>query len=435
LQDQPTHSPARRSFLQHATLAATSLIGTSRAWAGANDRVRVALIGGGGRARALINEMLVNTGVDVVAVCDPDRNRLEQRAAEIQAKTGKRPRVEADMRKLLEDKSVDAVTIATTNHWHALAAIWACQNGKHVYVEKPVCHNIFEGQRMVDAARKYKRVMQGGTQRRSWGRFRRVAELLSQGVIGDVYMARCLLTRYRAPIGFKDTEPAPKWLNWDLWVGPAPMQPYHANLVHYNWHFFWDFGNGEIGNNGSHYIDVVRWFMGKRLPSRVLVAGGRFGPRDQAQTPNVVNANYQFDDGKILECEVRNVHTPEPSQFHVYGNKGYLYFQEDIFKRKFDYQVYLGDNEKPEPDMGTHPDLDHFGIFAQAIRENKPNLVSCDIEEARISATYCLMADIAYRLNRSLTFDPGTERFVSDEQANGMLSRRYREPYVVPEKV
>ena len=362
----------RRNFLKQGA-AAASLIGTSRAWAGANDRLRIGLIGGGGRARALINEMYANKNVDVVAVCEVDSNRLQQRASEIEKKSGKRPRVEADMRKLLEDKSIDAVTVATTNHWHALATIWACQAGKHVYVEKPVCHDVFEGQKMIEAARKYKRVVQGGTQRRSWGRFLRAAELLHQGVIGDVYMARTLLTRYREPIGFKPNQPPPDWLNWDLWVGPAPMQPYHANLVHYNWHFFWDFGNGEMGNNGSHYVDVTRWFMGKGLPSRIQASGGRFtAVKDQGQTPNVLNTTFQFEDGKMLDCEIRNVYTPEPSQFHFYGTKGYMHFQEDIFKGIFDYQIYLGTSDKPEPDMGTKPGFDHYGIFADAVRTNKP---------------------------------------------------------------
>src|SRR5437868_2633602 len=253
--ERPANNIGRRGLLKQGGLAAASLIGTSRAWAGANDRLRVALIGCGGRTRSLVGEMLSVKNVEVAAVCDVDRNRLEERAGDVEKKSGKRPRMEEDLRKLLDDPSVDAFTIATTNHWHALATVWACQAGKHVYVEKPVCHNVFEGQRMVEAARKYKRVVQGGTQRRSWGRFLRAAELLHQGVIGDVYMSRTFLTRYREPIGFKPTEPPPKWLNWDLWLGPAPQQAYHANLVHYNWHFFWDFGNGEMGNNGSHYID------------------------------------------------------------------------------------------------------------------------------------------------------------------------------------
>ncbi len=424
----------RRDFVKRGAGAAY-LIGTSRAWARANDRLRVALIGCGGRGGSLIKEMFAVENVEVVGVCDVDQNRLEQRASQVEKISGRRPRAEQDMRKLLDDQSIDAVTVATCNHWHALATIWGCQAGKHVYVEKPVCHNVFEGQKMIEAARKYHRVVQGGTQRRSWGRFLRAAKLLHDGVIGDVYMSRTFLTRYREPIGFKPNQPPPTWLNWDLWLGPARQQPYHANLVHYNWHFFWDFGNGEMGNNGSHYIDVSRWFMGKRLPSRIQSAGGRFGPKDQGQTPNVENSTFIFDDGRILECQIRNVYTPEPSQWHFYGTKGYMHFQEDIFKRKFDYEIFLGTSEKPEPDMGTEPDIDHYGIFARAVRENKPELLTCDVEEARVSATYCLLADIAYRLGRDLKFDPHTERFIGDAEANAMLTRNYRKPFIVPEHV
>ena len=424
----------RRSFLTQGGLATASLIGTSKSWAAANDRLRVALIGCGGRSRSLVQEMMSVPNVDVVAVCDVDRNRLNERAGDVEKKTGRRPRMEEDMRKLLEDKSIDAVSIATTNHWHALATIWACQAGKHVYVEKPVCHNIFEGQKMVEAARKYKRIVQGGTQRRSWGGFLRAAELLHEGVIGDVYMARTFLTRYREPIGFKPSEPPPSWLNWDLWLGPAQKQDYHANLVHYNWHFFWEFGNGEMGNNGSHYIDIARWFMGKKMPSRIQTAGGRFGTKDQGETPNIENSTFIFDDGKILECQIRNIYTPELSQWHFYGTKGYMHFQEDIFKRIFDYKIFLGTSDKPEPHAGTRPDIDHYGIFAQAVRENKPEILTCDVEEARISASFCLLADIAYRLKRDVQFDPKTERF-TDSEANAMLTRNYRKPFVVPDKV
>jgi len=428
---QTANHHERRYFIAGGLITASSL--ATRAW-GANERVRVGMIGCGGRTRSMIKEILGVPGVDLVAVCDVDRNRMEERANEVAKICGKKPAMYEDMRKLLEDKSIDAVAIVTTNHWHALATIWACQAGKHVYCEKPVCHNVFEGQKMVEAARKYKRVVQGGTQRRSWGGFRKAVEVLNQGAIGDVYMVRTFLTRYREPIGFKPNTAPPNWLNWDLWLGPAPQQPYHANLVHYNWHWFWDFGNGEMGNNGSHYIDIARWFMNKKNPSRIQTAGGRFGPKDQGQTPNVENSTFTFEDGKILECQIRNVYTPEASQWHIYGTKGYMHFQEEIFKREFNFEIYLGTNEKPEPKVENFPDIDHMGIVIDAIRQNKPEILTCDLEECRISANYCLLADIAYRLNRDLKFDPKTERF-EDADANAMLSRKYRKPFVVPEKV
>jgi hypothetical protein len=174
--------------------------------------------------------------------------------------------------------------------------------------------------------------------------------------------------------------------------------------------------------------------MGKKLPSRIQCAGGRFGVKDQGQTPDTENATFIFDDGKILECQLRNIYTAEPSQWHFYGTKGYMHFQEDIFKREFNYRIYLGKTQTPEPDVGSHPDIDHYGIFTQAIRENKPELLTCELEDGRISADFCLLADIAYRLKRDLTFDPQAERF-TDADANAMLTREYREPFVVRDKV
>jgi predicted dehydrogenase len=193
-----------------------------------------------------------------------------------------------------------------------------------------------------------------------------------------------------------------------------------------------------MGNNGSHYVDIARWFMNKRLPTRIQSAGGRFGMNDQGQTPNVQNATYIYEDGKILEMQVRNVYTPEPSQFHFYGTKGYMHFQEDVLKHKFDFEIYMGANEQPEPELPRNDSLrgasDHYEVFARAARENRPELLTCDIEEARISANLCLLADISYRLGREVKFDPKTERF-ADSDANAMLTREYRKPYVLPEKV
>jgi predicted dehydrogenase len=202
-------------------------------------------------------------GVEVATFCDPDETQLQKRGAQFEQLTGKRTAFEQDLRRVLDDKSIDAVTIATCNHWHALAAIWASQ--------------------------KYNRLMQGGTQRRSNGYFRAAIQALREGVIGDVYMARCIHYQLREPLGFKTPEPPPPALKWDLWVGPGPMQPFHRNLVHYNWHWFWDFGNGELANNGIHYIDVARWGLNRGLPSRIHSTGGRFGYKDQADSQYAID--------------------------------------------------------------------------------------------------------------------------------------------------
>jgi len=262
---------------RHVLFACAAFIGMRNSWAGANDRIRVASVGLGGQGGYLMNQAARIENVQVVTVCDPDETRMQKWAADLEAKTGRKPKMEPDVRRVLEDKSIDAINIASCNHWHAPAAIWACQAGKHVYVEKPVSHNIWEGRKMIEEARKYKRCVQGGTQRRSSGYIRKAIQLLREGVIGNIYMARALVFGNRPSIGFKQPEDPPSYLHWDLWLGPAKNRPFHRNLVHYNWHWFWDFGNGEMGNNGSHQMDVARWGLGKGMPSKIFSTGGRFG--------------------------------------------------------------------------------------------------------------------------------------------------------------
>jgi predicted dehydrogenase len=287
----------RRAFLLSA--------GALAARAGANDRIRTAVIGLGGRGRDHMNVLARLEGVEVAAFCDPDEQRMSAMAAEFASRGGKAPRLETDLRRILDDKSIDAVTVASCNHWHALTAIWGCQAGKHVYVEKPVAHDMVEGRMMVEASRRYNRMVQGGTQRRSNARLRAAIAALHEGIIGDVYMARSIHFQERASLGFKEAEAQPSYLNWDLWLGPARRQPFHRNLAPYNWHWFWDFGNGELGNNGVHFIDVARWGLRKGLPQKIRATGGRLGYKDQGQTPNTLLASYQYRDGAELVCEIR----------------------------------------------------------------------------------------------------------------------------------
>jgi predicted dehydrogenase len=406
------------------------LLGTSAAWAGANDRIRVAIIGLGWRGGVLLPAAIQIPGVEVAALCDTDRNRLQAAAVVLEKATGKKARMETDMRRLMDDPDIDAVTVATPNHWHALAGIWACQAGKHVYMEKPVSHNISEGRKLVQAARKHNRIMQGGTQRRSNGRIRKAMELLHAGAIGDIYMARAIVFGVRDSIGVQPTAPPPAYLDWNLWLGPAPEQPFHANLAPYNWHWFWDFGNGELGNNGSHQIDVARWGLRKGLPSKVYSTGGRLGYKDQGQTPNTQIATYDYPDGTMLVCETRGLYTNAEGGVrwgvHFYGSKGYLSIDP-----KGGYQVFMGRSETPEPDPGALPEIDHYGNFFDAVRAGKRELLTADIEETYLSNAICHLGNISYRLGRKLEFDPGTERFAGDPAANQMLTRNYRPTFAV----
>ncbi|HYO82392.1 MAG TPA: Gfo/Idh/MocA family oxidoreductase, partial [Bryobacteraceae bacterium] len=413
----------RRRFLISATAA-------SQSWAAANDRVRLAIVGVGSRGSAHIREILPGSNVEIAALVDPDGRRTEAAASTILQKTGKSPRLESDMRRIFDDKSIDAVTIATTNHWHALTAIWAMQAGKHVYVEKPVSHNVFEGIKLVEAARKYKRIAAGGTQRRWWGRFRKAVELIHAGAIGDVYQGNFFFPGSRDSIGFKETKEPPGWLNWDLWLGPAPQQPFHENLVHYNWHWFWDFGNGELGNNGIHLIDIVRWGMQKKMPVRVHSTGGRFGYKDQGQTPNTQNVTWVYEDGSTIVGQLRGLYTAETMSWDFFGTKGHMHISANGR-----FRIRMGRNKELEPEPEYPANIDHFANFADAIRANDPKLLHAEIEETALSTALCHLGNIAYRTGRDLRFDPAAMKFTEDAEANKLLRRDYRSPYVVPEKV
>lgn len=432
----------RRTFLtSSAALGAASLLGTSQSWAGANDRLRVAVIGMGGRGGSVMKIVAGLDGIEVATVCDPDENRMRERAGEMEARTGKSPQQEPDLRRIMDDSSIDAVIITCCNHWHAVAGILACQAGKHAYVEKPISHNLREGRLLVDAARKYKRIVSGGTQRRSHPNFQHAIQLIHDGLIGDIYMTRWLLPSHRPSIDFKKPEPPPSSLHWDLWRGPAPDQPYHGNLVHYNWHWFWDFGNGEMGNNGSHSVDICCWGLGKDkgLPSRVQAVGGRFGYRDQAETPNTMTSTYTYADGTVLVGEIRGVYTGEPRRWHFFGTKGHMEIDPGG-----ECKVYMGDSKEPEPGFKAPQeppksfrpiDRIQFSNWFDAIRADKYEMLNAEIEDIHISNAFCHLANASYRLGRELNFDPQSETFESDEQANQMLTRNYHKDFRLPERV
>ncbi len=265
---------------------------------GANDRIRIAVLGINGRGKTHIDEIMglsKKSNVEVVALCDPDREVLEQRAKEFESKYGKKVIIEQDFRKTYEDKTIDAVTLATPNHWHALQTIWACQAGKDVYVEKPATHNIYEGKKMIEAAYKYNRIVQHGVQLRSSVAVREAVNHLREGLIGRVYMARGLVFRWRPDIGDKGISPVPSGLDYDLWTGPATLRPFSRNLVHYNWHWHWDYGNGDVGNQGIHETDLCMWGLGvDTLPERITSMGGKFLWDDCKEVPEIQTSVYLY---------------------------------------------------------------------------------------------------------------------------------------------
>jgi predicted dehydrogenase len=426
----------RRSFLLGTSLALPVR--------GANDRINVAVVGVRSRGRRHIELIGKRPDARVAAVCDIDTAHSE-RAVQLASKIqGSKPKTYRDLRQLLEDKEVDAVSIATCNHWHALATIWACQAGKDVYVEKPASHNVWEGRRMVEAARKYNRVVQVGMQSRSIQHKRRAIQLLRQGVIGKVYMAKGLCYKRRQSIGKKPDGPVPPGVDYDIWLGPAPMRPFNSNRFHYNWHWFWDTGNGDIGNQGVHEMDVARWGLNKNtLPKKVHSSGGKFVYDDDQETPNTQLATFEYDDCRLV-FEVRGLLTGGESSISYDGKNfiGNLFFGSEGFMSldQRGFQIYRGEGreltqkmEYAEPRIWATAPL--VANFIEAVRSRKHAHLTADILEGHLSAALCHMANISYRTGRKLTFDPSSETFPGDEEANQYVARKYREPYVVPAQV
>ncbi|MBN2311987.1 MAG: Gfo/Idh/MocA family oxidoreductase [Candidatus Hydrogenedentes bacterium] len=364
---------------------------------------------------------------DVVALCDVDQGVLDGRCAELEKLAGAAPRPYRDMRELLADDSIDAVTFATPNHWHVLGAIWAMQAGKHVYVEKPISHTVWEGRQLVAAAKKYKRVAQHGTQRRSEPQWQRYVERLRSGAIGDIYMARCPIYRFRDPFKYPMAEPVPDGLDWGLWQGPAPEKAFSRNYVHYNWHWFWHYGNGEVGNNGPHGTDIVNWVMDKGLPVETYAAGGVFGYEDDArETPNTLVVTHTFADGTTFVIDVRNRHTNGEDGVLFYGSEGYA-IGGALYNPK---NEVIPDEQEP-PERVNSTDV-HMASFIQAVKNNDPDAVPATVEQGHIAASLCHLANVSYRTGRAIRFNPRKERVKGDDEANALLTRPYREGFEVP---
>ncbi len=419
----------------------------------ANDRIRVAVAGFRGRGRVHIDcfHKLANMNVEIAALCDIDESVLNQRAGEYEKLSGRKVRRFTDVRKLLEDRSIDAVSYGTPNHWHALGTIWACQAGKDVYVEKPGSHNIFEGRKMVEAARKYNRIVQHGTQCRSSPNIREAIQKLKEGVIGELYMARGIAFKTRAPIGTHQEEPVPPGVHYDLWIGPAQVKPFTRLRFHNRFHWLWDYGNGEIGNQGVHEMDVIRWGLGLDThPTTIQSMGGKYVHKDDQETPNNQVASFQWEGRKLLVTfEVRHwITNHEAGMGDVwpfvdgrntvgvifFGSEGYM-----VIPDYSSYHTFLGAARKPGPKaaggVDRMADLPHFVNFIQAMRSRKHTDLTADVQEGHLSSAMCHLANIAYRTNRTLRFDPKAERFVNDPEADRLLTRDYRPPFVVPEKV
>ena len=419
----------RRHFLRTsaASVAALSALSAAGAADKPHEKINLAVLGVHGRGRDLLRGFSALDDVEIAAVCDPDGNVIADALKAMSARQKWTPKVVPDLRRVFEDRDIHAVAVATPDHWHALATIWACQAGKHVYVEKPISHNLIEGRRMVEASRKFDRVVQVGTQRRSSAHAVSAAEFVRSGKLGKVPFARTWIAGNRKTIGHKADAPVPSGVDYDLWLGPAPKWPFNPNRIHYNWHWNWDYGTGELGNNGIHALDLARWVLGLDAPQSISGGGGKLFYDDDQQTPDTQVAVFDFPGTTVIwEHRIwsKTGVQGEPFGVILYGEKGTL-----VFDRK-GWHVEDGVTAS---DQSSDSQGAHLRNFLDSIRAHKRP--SADIEEGHKSTRLCHLGNIAYRVGRRLTFDASTETLRDDPAANQLLGRTYRAPFVVPERV
>ena len=426
----------RRTFLQKSGLGLAAASGLSgQGIQGANDRVVLGVIGCGGRGRRLGKHFNSFDDAQVAYVCDPDQDRVDLALKATGASRGVR-----DLRRILDDPAVDAVVIAACDHWHAPAAILACQAGKHVYVEKPCAHNVREGRLMLEAARQHNRVMQHGTQARSSAAIKRGIQMLREGLIGEVLIAKSVNSQRRVNIGFQKASEPPAHLDYDLWVGPAEWVGYQSNCVHYNWHWFYKFGTGDIGNDGVHGIDIARWGLGiETHPSFVSGYGSKMFFDDDQEFPDTYSIAFEYPgDSRVGSRRVLIYEQRDWSPYRQDKEKNSLFFYgtEGMMTMGSSGIRVLGKDNHPIQREGyVVEDEDHQRDFIDALRSSgrRPN---ADIEIGHLSSALPHLGNIVARIGRSIRFDPDQEAIIGDEEAERLLSRRYREGHwAVPSSV
>ncbi len=474
-------NPSRREFIVESILAAAARGGPARGEGprsvplGPNERLRVGVVGVRGQGSVHVTRWSAVVGVEIAAVCDVDAGAVGDAMKTAEKKTGRRPEYYQDLRKMYDDKSIDVVSIATPNHWHCLAAIWAIQAGKDVYVEKPLGHNIWEQRKVVEAARKYGRLVQHGTYPRSYAGIRAAMEFLREGKLGKITLARGVCYNPRHSIGKRPDEPAPPpGVDYNLWLGPAPERPFNRNRFHYNWHWNWDYGGGELANNGVYQIDQARWALGKNeLPRRVLSLGGRFGYEDDGQTPNTQLTLFDWGDVQLVH-EVRGLRTEQYMKLSmgtvIFCTEGYLV---SVIKSTAAYDPKGGIVQEFKGEGSPYQN------FYEAVKARRRELLHNDVLEGHISSAMCHLGNISYRvgevrplegleepfgnceaaneafrrfrdhvnengvdlartpfrLGRWLDVDPAAETIHGNQEARALLRREYRKPFVVPEEV
>jgi len=485
---------SRRSFLAGSAAAGAAALLPSSRVLGANGDIRVAVVGFNGQGMGHVNTLLGMSGVRLVALCDVDPAVLARGVAAADKK-GVKVTGYSDVRKLLESKEIDAITTATPNHWHSLIGVWACQAGKDSYIEKPISHNVWEGRQLVKAARKHGRIVQGGTQSRSNTAIRDAVAWVRSGALGKLKVVYGLCYKPRQSIGKVGTGPIPAGLDYDLWVGPAPMKPLARAKLHYDWHWVYDTGNGDMGNQGIHQMDVARWFLGvDALSPRVMSIGGRLGYDDDGETPNTQIVYHDYDAAPLI-FETRGL--PRGKEFHADGKAWNANMDPAIgFPGGSGISVVVEceggrvlvtagggvtavdrDGKRMREFKNEGPN--HIANFIEAVRERKPELLTAEVLETHLSSALCHTGLISHQLGKRLApgeileriqedklaverfesfrehlerngvdlgssratlgpwlkMDPKKERFTNSDAANALLTREYRKPYVVPKDV
>jgi len=373
------------------------------------------------RGRDLADEALKIPGVRIKYICETDKKRGEAGVKRV-AETGGSAIAVQDLRRMLDDPELDAFFCAAPNHWHGPAAILGCKAGKHVYVEKPACHNPQEGEWMVAAADKYNRCVQIGNQRRSSKGFQAAIAKLHAGAIGKPYFARAFFARMRGPTGVKQDSAPPEQLDYELWQGPAPRRPFRENVVHYNWHWFWNWGNGELGNNGVHSLDVCRWGLQVDYPIRTASIAGRFRYLDDQQTPDTQNVAWEFSGGKQISYEgLSCVKRPNGPFVSFYGYDGYMDIDADG-----GFEIYDADDKKIESSPKTGwGQTEHVANFIDAARYNDPSRLNQPVLSGHKSTLLCHLGNIAHRTDHVIHSRPEDGHITDPDLPAGLWRREY----------
>ncbi len=426
-------SANRRTFGKTAALAAAgTFLNLNPRALGASEKITLALIGGRNQGRWVAGRA-IQAGAQVKTICDIDDDIIDEVSPELEKAQGVKPGRARDFRRVLDDKDIDAVIIAPPDHWHTHMALLACQAGKDVYVEKPLSQTIAEGHMIREAARKYNRIVQVGTQRRSGAHYKSAAEYAASGKLGKVCLIKAWISQLRPSIGNPPDGVAPATADYDMWLGPAPKRPFNPMRFHYNWRFFWDYGNTELGNQGVHMLDTAIWAIQMMrgvkncLPTRVSDSSGIYWLKDCKEVPDTQTVTYDYTDFQLV-WELRSFGAQRPPEGAIAGT---AYYGSDAALVVDDkgWRVF-GPKGEPGPSVKAEGKLLHEQNFLQCVKSrNTPN---SDVEIGRLSTTLCHLGNISCRLKRDVQFDPATETFGSDKDANALLTKTYRDEYPLP---